>query len=74
MDTEIDIVSDLEEKIEKVGWTCSEFARRTGFPVMRIWRWAKKQGKHPRELDDWLDKLADWLEKNPPPHRNDLYE
>lgn len=57
----------MEQIREMVGWSSRTLATRFGYGPTAGYEWEKGRAAIPPEVADWLEKIAKWWAKNPPP-------
>ena len=58
-----------KEALAALRWTQSGFARLLGYDEKYIRKWLAGEAEMPA-ADTWLERLVDWLKKNPPPRKD----
>jgi ribosome-binding protein aMBF1 (putative translation factor) len=57
----------IDQLLNVIGWNKSELAHRLGRNLRTVQRWASGQNETPREVLQWLERLAAAHEDNPAP-------
>ena len=58
----------FKECLDAIGWTGRELGRQLGIDERQVRRWAGSAGL-PDRIGEWIEKLAQFHEANPPPRR-----
>jgi transcriptional regulator with XRE-family HTH domain len=62
--------ADLSKRLTTIGWSQRGVAKRLGLGEQTIRQWLAGKVKIPPDVSLWLDKLARFHERHPPPKRS----